>query len=135
MSYANGTVDTGTPPAWRCLHRRRPHAVASIATYRPSELDDFDKFNRAVRLWRAEIKGMSMARDMVRHHAFQEILRMKEKAVPWIISEIRAHPDFLVLSLPIITGENPVPSSAVGKIHEIVNAWILWSERNRMNAY
>lgn len=103
--------------------------------YRASRDDDFAKFHRWLAEWRKETKYTSLARDKIGHPTFKKIIGIGPLATPWILKEIRHRPDFLVLALQEIhKNENPVPTSARGKVNEIVNAWLSWANRNSIDA-
>ena len=103
--------------------------------YRPSRDHEFAKFHRMVAEWRIETAYTSLARDKIDHPAFKKIVGIGPIAIPWILTEIRHRPDFLVLALhQIHKYENPVPASARGTLNEIVNAWLSWANRNVIDA-
>ena len=126
------TLGTSPPPQWRLIAYFRPSPTTPRdARYNASGIDDLDRFIGLVRRWRLETAHCSLVKDMVSHSAFKEITSMGPRVVPWIIRDLKSHPDFLVLALPAIVGEDPVPPSARGKIGEIVNAWLTWYERTK----
>jgi hypothetical protein len=133
---AAATFGTSTARQWRLMDVIRPSPTAPAdARYKASDIDDVDVFLTLLRQWRSETLHCSLARDMVAHPAFERITAMGHRAIPWIIRELRSYPDLLVLALPVIASEDPVPPSAKGKISEIVNAWLVWYDRNKMDVY
>ena len=122
------------------LEIRRLSAPVTVASpkgrYTATKADIFIKFHIWLDQWRRETASKSLVRDKVGHPAFKRIVNLGPVAVPWILKEIRHHPDFLVMALSEIEkGENPVPASARGKIKEIVNAWLNWANRNNVDNY
>lgn len=102
-------------------------------TLRASESDSTltqDDFRRMVSEWRAGIGPTSNPREIVNHPAYRRIVELGRRAVPYILHDLEAEPSLLVWALPEITGENPVPRSAAGKIREMAKAWLSWGEEH-----
>ncbi len=93
---------------------------------------------RAVRIknlitkWRAETCYASSVSEKIKNPEFKEIVEMGDSAVPYIISELKTAPDFLFMALHLITGIDPTPDSAKGKPREMIEAWLLWAEREKI---
>jgi hypothetical protein len=89
--------------------------------------DDLNaRFRMLVKRWKRETEADSSLTRMVRHPAYQEIIRMGERAVPLLLAELNHDPDFWFAALRSITGTDPVPKESAGKIREIAKAWIEW---------
>lgn len=97
--------------------------------YKETRDGDGDEFRALVKTWRAQTYYSSSIREMVEHPAFQKIVAMGKKVVPLIIEEIDQHPDFLVMALPMITGEDPIRDSDRGDVFAIAEAWVEWYNR------
>jgi hypothetical protein len=67
--------------------------------------------------------------EVIEHPAFRRIVAMGNDAVPFLLRELKRKPSFLVFALGEITGENPVPLSARGKVTEMTKAWLSWGEK------
>jgi len=106
----------------------------STGRYAANKIDDFADFKRLVSAWRAETYFLSSVREKVENPSFRKIVSMGEKSVPWVVSEIRTTPDFLVMALGFLIPGNPIPDSARGKINEIVDFWLTWAERTNPHA-
>jgi hypothetical protein len=101
-----------------------------VGVYELNSGDDFSRFYRLLRRWRAETYFAPLMKDKIDNPNFQSIAtEFGERAIPWIIEEIRQRPDPLVLALYFITKEYPVPAAAQGRITEIVDAWLTWYAR------
>jgi len=72
---------------------------------------------------------MSSTAEMKSLPEFAQIVQMGESVVPWIIREIRVKRDFLYLALPEILGINPVLPSDRGNPKKMIEAWIIWADR------
>jgi hypothetical protein len=60
------------------------------------------------------------------HPAYKQIIELGEKAVPFLLAEMRDRPDQWSTALRTITGENPVPPEARGRLREIARSWVEW---------
>jgi hypothetical protein len=47
-----------------------------------------------------------------------------------LFAELRKQPDQWFWALRSITGEDPVPAPARGKVREVIAAWLEWASRN-----
>ena len=78
--------------------------------------------------WRAEHGVTSSAQQMAMHPVYLRIIGMGERAVPLILEELRNKPDHWFVALHAITGANPVPEEARGRLNEMANAWVFWGK-------
>jgi hypothetical protein len=89
-----------------------------------------DSYRALVSEWEFGIRTTSSLTEMIAHPAFRRIVAAGRAAIPFLLRQIKADPSFLVLALGEITGENPVPRSARGKVKEMAKAWLAWGEKN-----
>jgi len=93
------------------------------------------RFREFVSQWRKERNSLSSsAWDNVRSPAYQRIIGMGERALPFILREMQREvatgdPDDWFVALWSITGENPVPLENRGQLKEMARAWIDWGLR------
>jgi hypothetical protein len=85
-----------------------------------------ERFRQLAKQWKQETEHLSSTARMIRHPAYQEIIRMGEPAVPLLLAELRRDPDFWFAALRTITGDDPVPAASTGKVREMARAWIEW---------
>lgn len=72
----------------------------------------------------------SLLEDHILHPAYLSIVGMGERAVPFIIDELKSgsrEPWFIALSS--ITEESPVADEACGNVDAMAKSWIEWYER------
>ena len=92
--------------------------------------DNFEVTFRALtEWWREETGLLSSPSRKAAHPAYQQIIEMGEKAVPFILREMQDHPGHWSMALQAITGENPVPKEAAGHVIEVANAWLKWGRK------
>lgn len=108
---------------------RTANADTSDAVYRSVAEDYVAEFNRSVSEWRRATLALSFVSQKTAHPAFRRIVRMRELAVPLIVTELQRHPDFLYLALQEIVGSEQVPAVGGGDPRAIAEAWIRWAER------
>lgn len=82
----------------------------------------------AVHEWTTEAGPTSSFSGLTAHPAFRRIVELGRPAVPHLLREIESRPSLLVWALHEITGENPVPRSARGRIKDMAAAWISWGK-------
>ncbi len=88
------------------------------------------KFQRLAETWRAETAYLSSSTAMIDHPAYQEIIRMGPPVVPMLLRDLAAKPEHWHWALRSITGANPVPDSASGRLPEIAEAWLGWAKEH-----
>ena len=100
--------------------------------YASLEVDDktAPEFAALARNWRAERGVLSSARQMAQHRDYIRIIDMGERAVPLILNELCHNPDHWFVALHAITGANPVPEEARGRLREMAAAWVAWGEEH-----
>ena len=96
----------------------------------PASAPVSDDFLRArISEWNRDTEFVSSLTEVIGHPAFRRIVEVGHDAVPFLLRQVKKEPSFLVLALREITGENPVPSSAKGKVKEMAEAWLAWGEK------
>jgi len=63
---------------------------------------------------------------MVMVPEYQYIIGMGEKAIRFLLEELRDRPNHWFWALKAIAQEDPVPENARGKFPEMVEAWLRW---------
>ncbi len=85
-------------------------------------------FEELAARWRQETQLTSSIQEMVEHKAYKEIIQMGWLAVPFLLEEMaKPDPDHWGPALTKITGEQPVPDEAVGRVGQIAHAWLEWA--------
>ena len=134
MTSLHRIAETDLPNGWR-LGGLRAKSTHSPGKYAAHATDYFDNFRELVRRWRLEIAASSSVMEMIENNNFKQIVDLGPRVAPLIVNELRAHRDFLFMALSFIfPDENPIPEGAKGKPHDMINAWLRWAERNRINA-
>jgi hypothetical protein len=89
-----------------------------------------ERFQEMVDDWFRYRGPTSNLAEMVADPTFRQIVAAGKESIPFLLQELKRRPSFLALALPEITGENPVPRAARGKINEMAKAWLAWGEKN-----
>ena len=74
--------------------------------------------------WRRETAPLSSVTDVVLHPAYQRIIGMGRRALPFILAELARQPDHWFWALRAITGENPVTDDDAGNLLQMRDAWL-----------
>ena len=88
------------------------------------------QFHALVEQWKKDTEADSSIARMVRHPAYQQIIQMGQAAVPLLLAELQREPDFWFTALHAITGANPAPPEAAGKVKQTARAWMEWGREN-----
>jgi|SRR6516164_8622163 hypothetical protein len=94
-----------------------------------SELPLRERFQQLVADWKEQSHYLSNTAQMAMLKPYQRIIGMGQPAIPLILEELRREPDQWFWALESITGQNPVPSEAMGKVRQMAEAWIEWGQR------
>ena len=79
--------------------------------------------------WRSGRGHSSLSSEMVTHPAYLQIIGMGKSAIPLLLNEMNERPDHWDWALRAITGTDPVPQEAWGKLRQIASAWLAWGAR------
>jgi len=108
------------PPEWADGHEvRMQEAVDSLR----------DEFERLSAEWKSDTRFTSSTREIATHRAYQRVIGMGVEAVPLILEDLRKEPHWWFWALRAITGEDPTPPSAKGKLRDMAEAWIDWGTK------
>ena len=67
---------------------------------------------------------------IVTNPAYRKVVKMGDAVVPWILERLERHPHCWLPALRSITGVDPAPPAAQGKIREVIAEWLEWGKRN-----
>jgi len=84
--------------------------------------------------WRRERGATSSITKSAMCFSYQRIIGMGEKAVPFIMQDLREHrdqPDQWFWALRAITGANPVSDENRGNFPRMAEQWLEWNERRQ----
>lgn len=86
------------------------------------------KFNYFAQQWQKDVEGLSSMSQMAKHPAYQEIINMGEKVIPFLLKDLEKNPLYWLTALHTITGENPIKSEQKGRIKSMAQAWLDWGK-------
>lgn len=81
-------------------------------------------------IWKSDTKYLSDLTQICNHWAYQNIIKMGKPVIPLLLRELETSPHYWFSALRKITGENPVPPEARGKLRNMASAWLEWGKRN-----
>jgi hypothetical protein len=116
----------------KLLTRKREGRRARVRKHEPCLADRAveERFRRLARAWKKETWFHSSITQKSVHPAYQQIIGMGSPAVPLILRELTRKPDHWFWALTAITGEDPVPDSATGRLEEMTEAWLRWGREH-----
>lgn len=85
-----------------------------------------DLFAELLDQWHAETATQSSLTKRYSHTAYQRIVGLGPAAVPILLGELEARPDYWFHALRAITGEDPVPQAGRGNLRAMTDAWLAW---------
>ena len=83
-----------------------------------------------VKKWKEDTIFLSSITDKSVHPAYQRIIGMGEKAVPFLLRELERNPDDWFWALNAITGADPVKEQNRGRIEQMTEDWLSWAKEN-----
>ncbi len=95
--------------------------------------DEFrQQFDDLSAQWKEETRYLSSTTDIATNATYQRIIGMGMPVVPLILEDLRNQPFHWFWALNAITGEQPVPQSARGRVREMADAWISWGVKKKL---
>jgi hypothetical protein len=88
-----------------------------------------ERFQRLASEWKEQSRYLSNTAQMAMLKPYQRIIGMGWPVVPLILEELQREPDQWFWALEAITGDNPVPPEAAGRVRLMAKAWIEWGTR------
>ena len=94
---------------------------------RPFEIqNDKEQFDRLVEQWRIETGMYSSITKKIAHPAYKRIIAFGEKALPWILIELRDRPSYWFAALQEIAKDAPAGAGKFGDFKAARDAWLAW---------
>jgi hypothetical protein len=86
------------------------------------------EFNRLLDKWREERSAASSFVVVnATHPAYQRIIGMGPRVLPFIVRELERKNDHWYWALKAISGEDPVTPESRGRMREMRDAWLRWA--------
>lgn len=104
--------------------------VESLNAQRIHPRWDRDRFDALATLWQEETRYLSSPDTIAKHHAYQEIIRMGEAAIPWILMDLGETYAAWFLALQSIAGESAVKQEHCGDVYAMTADWLDWGKRH-----
>ncbi len=112
---------------------RQSHGKAGRADLPKAAVDeskaDRELFLKLADEWRRETRHLSSDHQIAAHPAYQRIIGMGEKALPFILLQLQTRLDHWFWALTAITGESPVPREEVGRLPLMRERWLDWGRK------
>ena len=137
MNYMCSWDETATRSSQSVRYFAYPVPTPTSSKYSKRTSDYRDKFDQLISNWRLETAIFSTTEEKIKNKNFKSIVAMGETAVPLIISELKQHRDFLFLALSMIRpNERLFQNASLRRApSQMIDAWLRWAERKRIDVY
>lgn len=108
------------------MHRPAVRLVSSGDAPAETNGDATHEFEALAERWESERPRGGNVTAMSRVPSYQAVIAMGTRALAPILKRIHREPDHWFVALHRITGENPVPPEAEGKLRAMAEAWVKW---------
>lgn len=86
-----------------------------------------ERFNDLKATWESDTMSSSSVEQIVLHPAYQQIIGMGERVLPFIFNDLARGSNHWFWALKTITGQDPVKEKNRGRINKMKEAWINWA--------
>lgn len=118
------------PSGWKVLERQVARArISPKALSKQKEIAEAVELRRLTDTWRRETMFKSSAQEIVLHPSYQQIIGFGERAVPFILDELRASGGEWFWALRMITRDDPVRDEDRGNYDAMKDAWLAWADQ------
>jgi hypothetical protein len=110
-----------------------PSSLEMPIQVQPIENSEEMEFNRLVEEWKREVRSKSLMVTIAMHPAYQQMVGMGEKALPFIFERIKRADEKTYQwfwALAAITRQNPIPIELRGKVREMARVWLKWGQEH-----
>jgi hypothetical protein len=122
-SYDEDALDSAVLAAYGVEQR----SLGSVARKAIALVDDDEqRFRELAEQWRDETDMYSSVSQKIGHPAYQQVIAMGSKALPWILRELKDRPNLWFNALKAIAKETPVLPSQRGNSKLVREAWLRW---------
>jgi hypothetical protein len=87
-----------------------------------------ERFRDLAARWKSDVRFLSDTNEICGHAAYQEIIGMGARALPFILAELETDPDHWFWALKAITGADPVPDEHRGNLDLMARDWLSWAQ-------
>ena len=85
-------------------------------------------FNKLSEKWKQSIELFSFANQVYTQEDYLKIIEMGNKALPYILKDLKKTHDYWFYALVKITGENPVKEEDNGNSEKMTMSWLEWAK-------
>lgn len=89
-----------------------------------------ETFDSLSEKWKRDTVNVSSIPQIIRHPAYQEIIKMGHAVVPLILADLRESKRAWFVALHVITGANPIPVEHIGVVDEMIKDWLDYGQKN-----
>ncbi len=109
----------------------QPAARDDLAALTEMEVERL--FHDSVREWKEMRRPLSSAVKLADHPAYLRIIDLghahRETVTRLLVEELERAPDHWFIALQAVTGSDPVPPEAHGRVKDMAAAWVQWRSK------
>ena len=91
------------------------------------------RFKQLSEKWKQSIELFSFANQVYTQEDYLKIIEMGNKALPYILKDLKKTHDYWFYALVKITGENPVKEEDNGNSEKMTMSWLEWARKQGGN--
>ena len=95
-----------------------------------AEADLMERFKALYEKWKAESSHQSSMTRIAMNPAYQQIIGMGPRVLPFIFESMLRKPDHWFWALEAITGLNAVREEHIGDVERMTSDWLEWASDN-----
>jgi hypothetical protein len=107
------------------------HSNAGLLDRTDEEIQN--RFHEFLSKWKSETAFLSSVTHRAMHPAYQALIGLGPRSVPFLLQELNREPCDLFWALQAITGEDPVAPEDRGKFKKMAQAWLEWGARRGLS--
>lgn len=127
--YSDNKIQTGFGSVAELLKSIYVNSYCHFA-YPASRISDRQRFELLTLTWQRDTQLSSISLDLTAHSAYQQIIGMGERALPYIFEKLALGQAHWYIALQAITGINPIKKEHRGNIPKMTEDWIEWGRSN-----
>ena len=103
-----------------------PGLRGSLARYNPKSDALREQFRALADWWHEATDALSSPSLKVQHRAYQQIIRLKQPVVPFILEDLSENGGYWFYALEQITGMSPMQKDKPTSFALVREAWLKW---------
>lgn len=113
---------------WKVALPKEMHTRVISAVQKSQQQAEAVLLRQLTDMWRRDTMFKSAAQEIILHPAYQQIIGFGDRALPFILDELRNADGEWFWALRMISREDPVADEDRGDYPAMKNAWLEWAD-------